>query len=306
MSRDGAVNRGRAGRGRTIVAGFCAAGFTIALVALVTAQLALMSILDTVRAERAADQIAHSRFTADLIEQTVIRAVAPIVGTEVARQVATTTSADPRVLAVVETSLVDAHRQVVDPDAPTEIVDGNLAVGTAIAQSVLDTAARNGIDLAALELSNGVDGFDPSALAGFAEQAGLPEVVPDDLPSLGLRQVAETTRIIALVAMFVFAALAVSIHPRPGRSLRGVGVQVAFVCASWLVALLVAGWLIGLVSDTLFGEMVDAVWADAVPSMLLLVGAGSVIGLALVFGGLALDGYHAQRHPNPPSPNTTR
>jgi len=52
--------------------------------------------------------------------------------------------------------------------------------------------------------------------------------------------------------------------------------------------------------------MVDAVWADAVPSMLLLVGAGSVIGLALVFGGLALDGYHSQHHPNPPPPNATR
>ena len=295
------ANRQGESRARLIVAGFCAAGFAIALVALVTAQLALMSILDPTRAERAADQIAHSRFTADLIEQTVIRAVAPIAGPAVAQQVATATSADPRVLVVVETSLVNAHRQVVDPDAPPEVIDANLAVGTAIAQSVLDTAERNGIDLAALGLAEGADpaGIEPSALA---QQAGLPKIVPDDLPSLGLRHVAETTRIIALVAMFVFAALAVVIHPRPGRSLRGVGVQTAVVCGAWLVAMLVAGWLIGLVADTLFGEMIDAVWSDAVPSM-LLVGAGAVIGLALVLGGIALDGYDSQRrtrHRPPP------
>lgn len=296
------MTRNADGRGRTILAGLCAAGFAIALVALVTAQLALMSVLDATRAERAADQIAHSRFTADLIEQTVVRAVAPITGADIARQVASATSTDPRVLIVVETSLVNAHRQVVDPDAPAEVIDGNLAVGTAIAQSIADTAAQNGIDLAALDLPAGAADLDPSALAGFAEQAGLPEVVPDDLPTLGLRQVAETTRVIALLAMFVFAALAVVIHPRPGRSLRGVGVQVAVVCVGWLVAMLVAGWVIGLVSDTLFGEMVDAVWSDAVPSMLLLVGAGAVIGLALVLGGLALDGYDAQRRPRSPSP----
>ena len=282
-----------------IVAGLCAAGFAVALVALVTAQLALMSILDSTRAERAATQIAQARFTTDLIERTVIRAVEPIAGPDIAQQLAVATSADPRVLSVVETSLMNAHRQVVDPDAPAEFVDGNLAVGTAIAQSVIDTAARNGLDLTALGLAAGAD---PSALA---RDAGLPEVLPEDLPALGLRQVAETTRIIALAAMIVFAVLAVVIHPRPGRSLRGVGVQVAVVCGAWLAAMLVAGWLIGLVSNTLFGEMVDAVWSDAVPTMLLLVGAGVVIGLALVLGGIALGGYDAQRRAhrrgNPPT-----
>ncbi len=34
------------------------------------------------------------------------------------------------------------------------------------------------------------------------------------------------------------------------------------------------GWIIGLVANTLFGEMLQTVWNDAIPSMLLLVGAG--------------------------------
>jgi hypothetical protein len=46
----------------------------------------------------------------------------------------------------------------------------------------------------------------------------------------------------------------------------------------------------------LFGEMLDTVWSDAVPSMLLLVGAGVVIGVGLVVAGIALDGFgRAQR-----------
>jgi len=292
MSAD--VHRRGESNGRVIVAGLCAAGFAVALVALVTAQLALMSILDSTRAEQAAHQIANARFTTDLIEQTVIRAVAPVAGPEIAEQLAVATAADPRVRAVVETSLMNAHRQVVDPDAPADVVDGNLAVGTAIAQSVVDTAARNGFDLAALGLADGTGaaGVDPAALA---RDAGLPDVLPEDLPALGLRQVAETTRTVALAAMLVFAVLAVVVHPRPGRSLRGVGVRVAVVCGAWLAAMLVGSWLIGLFADTLFGEMIDAVWSDAVPTMLLLVGAGVVIGLALVLGGIALGGYDAQR-----------
>ncbi|MGB0114158.1 MAG: hypothetical protein WBP59_13120 [Ilumatobacteraceae bacterium] len=293
------MNSDGGSRARVVLAGFCAAGFAIALVALVTAQLALMSVLDATRAERAAEQIAESRFTADLIEQTVVRAVAPIAGAEIAGEVAVTTSSDPRVIAVVRTSLVNAHRQIVDPGAPADVIDGNLAVGSAIAQSVIDTADRSGLDLTSLglgDLGTDIAALDPTAIA---RQAGLPDVVPTDLPRLGLRQVAETTRVVALIALLVLGVLAVLVHPRPGRSLRGVGVRTAIVCGAWLVAMLVAGWLIGLVSATLFGEMLDAVWSDAVPSMLLVTAAGAVIGLGIVFGGMALDGYRAQRHPPP-------
>lgn len=277
----------RGPRGRLVVAGFCAAGFAIALVALVSSQLALMSILDSSRAERAAEQIAESRFTADLIERTVVRAVAPVAGDDIARLAAVTASSDPNVLRVVEVSLVNAHRQIVEPDAPGEVVDGNEAVGTAIVTSILETAAANGIDLAALG-----SGLDPTAIA---RDAGLPEVVPTDLPRLGLLQIAETTRIIALVAMVVCALLALLVHPRSGRSLRGLGLQLAIITGVWLLALMVAGWVIDLISNTLFGEMIDAVWSDSVPAMLLLVGAGVVIGIALVLGGLALDGYERDR-----------
>lgn len=273
----------RGSRGRRIVAGCCAAGVTIALVALVTAQLALMSILDSSRAERAAEQIARSRFTADIIEQTVIRAVAPVAGADIAEHAATAASTDPDVLRVVEAALVDAHRQIVDPDAPADVLDGNAAVGTAIATSIRDTAAANGIDLA---------GFDPTAIDRNAE---LPEVVPTDLPRLGLRQAAQTVRAIALIAMILAALLAFFIHPRPGRSLRGLGVQTAIITGIWFIAMVVTGWVIDRFANTLFGEMIDVVWSDSVPAMLLLVGAGVVIGIALALGGMALDGYDRDR-----------
>ncbi len=280
-------------RGRLVVAGFCAAAFALSLVALVTAQLALMSVLDAARAERAADQIARSRFAAELIEGTVTRAVAPTVGADVARQAADAASSDQRVVDVVAQVLVAAHRQVVEPDAPSAIEDGNLLVGSAIVSSVLDEAAAAGIDPAALGLgalpADASTALDPTAIARGME---LPDVVPGDLPRLGLLRVAETTRTIALIGLVVFAAGAVLIHPRPGRSLRDVGITVAIVTGVWLGVLLVAGWVIDLVSNTLFGEMLDTVWSDAVPSMLLLVIAGVVIGAGLVLGGLALDGYH--------------
>jgi hypothetical protein len=57
----------------------------------------------------------------------------------------------------------------------------------------------------------------------------------------------------------------------------------------------VTGWIIGLVSDTLFGEMLQTVWNDAVTSMLLLVGAGVVIGAGVVFAGIAFDGWARER-----------
>ncbi|MGA9275347.1 hypothetical protein, partial [Ilumatobacter sp.] len=276
----------RGSSGRLVLAGLAAAGFALALVALVSSQLALMSILDADRAEHAAEQIAHSRFTADIIDQTVVRAVAPVAGDAIAQQAATIASQDPNVVSVVEASLLNAHRQIVDPDAPVEVVDGNVAVGSAIVTSIADTAAANGIDLAALGLG-GVTADGALDTAAIATEAGLPDIVPDDLPRLGLRDVAETTRWISLVALCSFAMLAVLVHPRPGRSLRGIGTKIAVVTGVWLITLLVAGWIIGLIANTLFGEMIDAVWSDAVPSMMLLVIAGVVIGIALVLAGIA-------------------
>jgi hypothetical protein len=283
---------GRDASAQVAFAGFCAAVFTIALAALVSSQLALMSVLDPARAQRAADQIATSRFTADVIGQTVERAVTPIAGADVAARLAAVTSTDPRVTGVVSSSLIGAHRQIVDRDAPSA-PDGNVAVRTAIAQSVFDTATAAGLDPAAA-------GIDPSnldalQLEAVAEQAGLPAVVPSDVPRLGLRQVAETTRVIAGLALVVFGLVAVLAHPRSGRGLRRLGIATVAVCGAWLVGLLVTGWIIDLVENTLFGEMLQTVWNDAVPSMLLLVGAGVVIGAGVVFAGIAFDGWTRER-----------
>ena len=274
------------------IAGSCAALFTIALAALVSSQLSLMSVLDPIRAEVAADQIATARFTADVIDQTVERAVAPIAGPEIASQLATATSTDPNVTDVISSSLMTAHRTVVDPDAGSA-PDGNVAVRTAIAQSVLDTATASGLDPAAVGID--VTALDAPDFEVAAEQAGLPAVVPRSVPTLALEQVAETTRIIAAIALFVFGFVAVIVHPRPGRGLRRLGIAALVVCGAWLAGLLVTGWIIGLVANTLFGEMLQTVWNDAVPSMLLLVGAGTVIGAGVVFAGIAADGWAQER-----------
>ena len=132
-------------------------------------------------------------------------------------------------------------------------------------------------------------------LADAASRASVPSVVPSDVPNLGLRRVGENTRIVALLAMVVLGFIAVFAHPRPGRSLRGLGWAVALVCGAWLVGLLIVGWVIGFTSQTLFGEMIDAVWSDAVPSMLLLVSAGAIIGVGLWIAGTAFDGFDSER-----------
>jgi hypothetical protein len=283
---------GRTSRAQLALSGFCVAMFTIALGALVSSQLSLMSVLDPARAQRAADQIATSRFTANVIEQTVERAVTPVAGNDIAARLAAVTSTDPQVTGVVSSSLIGAHRQIVDPDAPSA-PDGNVAVRRAIAQSVLDSATAAGFD----PVAAGIDPNDLDALQldAAAEQAGLPSVVPNNVPQLGLRQVADTTRVIAAVVLLVFGVVAVLAHPRSGRGLRRLGVATVVVCGAWLVGLLVTGWIIDLVANTLFGEMLQTVWNDAVPSMLLLVGAGVVIGAGVVFAGIAFDGWARER-----------
>jgi hypothetical protein len=265
---------------------------------LVTAQLALMSVLDDARARRAAEQIADSRFTAQVIDQTVREAVEPVAGPAIATQLAATSSADPRVRSVVESALVTSHRQLVDPDAPELApAEANSVVDRAIVLSVVDAATQAGFDLAAAGLP-----ADPTAitiggvpLADVVSAAGVRTVVPEEVPRLGLRSVAETARIVALLAASAFGLLAVFAHPRPGRGLRGLGAAVAGVCAIGLVGLLVGGWVIGLTTDTLFGEMIDAVWSEAVPSMLVLTGAGLLIGIGAWLAGTAVDGFGRSR-----------
>jgi len=278
----------RGGSAQLVITSFCVAVFAIALGALVSSQLALMSVLDPVRAERAAEQIATSRFTADVIEQTVQRAVSPIAGDAIAAELASATSTDPEVTGVIRSSLMFAHLAIVDADV-TSARDGNRAVRTAIAESMIDTAATNGFDPALIGLD--VDDLDSLQLDTVAERAGLPSVVPTSVPSLGLERVAETTRVIAAIALVVFGFVAVLAHPRSGRGLRRLGVTAMIICGVWLVGMLVTGWVIGLFANTPFGEMLQTVWNDAVPSMLLLVGAGVVIGAGVALAGIAFDGW---------------
>jgi hypothetical protein len=287
-------------RGALAIAGLAVAGFAFALAALVSAQLAIMSVLDATRAERAATQIAESRFTSDVVEQTVRRAVEPVAGETVADELATAASTDPRVTAAVSDALLAAHGAMVDPDLQSPS-DSNTVVDQAIVGSVIDGAERAGIDLGATGLGDvtlGDVSLGGRRLDAIAEQAGLPSVVPSDVPDLGLRRVAETTRIVALIAVLAFGLLAVFAHPRPGRSLRRLGWSALVVCGAWLVGLLVAGWVIGRTTNTLFGEMIDTVWSDAVPSMLLLVGAGMLIGAGVWVAGTVVDS--ATRHPSVP------
>ncbi len=297
IGHDGAMTDGRGSTTQRTIAGFCLALCAIALGALISSQLALMSVLDEARAEQAAEQIATSRFTADVIEQTVERAVAPIAGAEIASQLATATSTDPAVTSAVSSSLMGAHRLIVDPDIGS-VPDGNVAVRSAIARSVFDTATAAGLDPAAAGIDlTGLEqtGLDQLGLDTAVEAVGLPSVVPTDVPQLGLLRVAETTRIIAALALFVFGFAAVVVHPRPGRGLRRIGIAAMIVSGAWLAGLLVTGWAIGLAADTLFGEMLQTVWNDAVPSMLLLVGAGVVLGAGVAFAGIAADGWARER-----------
>ena len=275
-----------------VVSGLAVSAFAIAVTALVSSQLMLMSVLDAERADRAADQIASSRFVDDVVGQTVGRAVTPFAGAEIADQLAVAAAGDPRVEQTVRAALVDAHRQIVDPNAGPA-PDGNARVNAAIVESVADAAAAAGVDLQAVGLAGSA--LDELDLGAVAERAGLPSVVPDDVPALGLERVAETTRIIALLAAFVMGFVAVIAHPRPGRGLARIGAVITVVSGAWLAGLLAGGWLIGLVAETLFGEMLDDVWREAVPSMLLLTLGAAVIGVGLWFGGMALDGFARSR-----------
>jgi hypothetical protein len=131
-----------------VVSGLAVSAFAIAIAALVSSQLMLMSVLDTERAGRAADQIATSRFVDDVVVQTVARAITPFAGPEIAGQLAVAASSDPRVEQTVRAALVDAHGQIVDPNAPAA-PDGNALVNEAIVESVADAATAAGVDLQA-------------------------------------------------------------------------------------------------------------------------------------------------------------
>ena len=266
----------RASRTRRRLAGLASSVFIAAFTALLAAQLSLMSLLDTDRAEEAAQDVASSAFVAGLIDDAVRNAVTPIAGPDVAADVAGAASTDPRVRDVVRSSLVSAHRQVVDPSAPrgTTSADVNLVVG----QVLDDVGQRTGVDL-----------------GGLAPQLQVPAARPERTPDVGLRSVAAATRLIGAVVAVLATLTTVVVHPRPARGLSGLGARAVFVCGGWAVAILVVGWSIDRVAETMFGELLDTLWSSAAPAMLGVVVAGVLLGAGTWLGGRALDGLLVER-----------
>jgi hypothetical protein len=248
------------------------AGFT----AMVAAQLSLMSLLDTDRAETAASDVASSAFVARLVDDAVRSAVTPIAGPDIARQVGISAANDPRVHDVVRSTLVSAHRQVVDPTAPRGPAAGT--VNAAVADVLDDLGRQAGVDL-----------------GGLGQQLDVPDVRPERIPDIGLRNVAAATRVIGALVAMLAAIATLTVHPRPARALAGLGARAAFACGGWLVGLLVVGWAIGLVADTIFGELLDTLWSSAVPAMLGVVGAGVLLGVGTWLAGRAIDGLLRDR-----------
>jgi hypothetical protein len=213
---------------------------------------------------------------AGLIDDAVRNAVTPIVGPVLADDVARSASTDPRVRDVVRRSLVSAHRQVVDPTAPRGTSSNEVEL--VVAQVLDDVGQRTGVDL-----------------GGLAPQLQLPEARPARTPDVGLRSVATTTRLLGAVVAVVAGFAAVAVHPRPARGLSGLGARVVFVCGGWVVVLLVIGWSIDRVAETLFGELLDALWSSAAPAMLGMVAAGVLLGAGTWLGGRAIDGLASAR-----------
>lgn len=246
--------------------------FVAALAAVIGAQLALMSVLDDARAEDAARSVAESEFAADRVDDAVREAVAPAVGDELAAEIAQQASTDPRVAEVLRLGLLDAHRSVVDPDAPP-------ATGSDEVRAVLDQLIGEAEAQTGLELDD------------VRRELTVPSIDPRFAPDAGARPLVERVR--AMVALLALAAalLAVVVHPRPGKSLSRIGIGTAIVCGVWALVLLAVGWSTGSLTGTLFGRLLRSMWTASSAPMLLMVGAGAVMGTALWFGGIALDGF---------------
>lgn len=260
--------------------------FAAAFAALLSAQLALMSVLDTERATAVATEVAGSALVTGLVDDAVRNAVAPLAGPEIAADVAAVAAGDPRVRGVVADSLVAAHRQVVDPSAPAGTTSSE--VDAVVASVVDDLSTLTGIDL-----------------SPAAADVRVPDARPERLPEVGLRSVASLTRAIAAVVALLAAVLCIAVHPRPMLGVSVIGARVAWVCGIWVVGLLAIGWLIGRVATTLFGELLDAIWSSAAPSLLGLVAGGMLLGVGTWLGGRSVDGLLGQRRPPPPPRPTT-
>jgi hypothetical protein len=258
--------------GRTVGAALARAVFVVALGVAIGAQLAIMSVLDSERADDAARAVSESEFAVELVDDAVRRAVSPTAGDELGAQIAQQASTDPRVAEVLRLGLIDAHRSIVEPDAVAST--GSAEVQTVLDDLLTEAEARTGIDLDAVR-----------------SDVGAPAIDPRFVPDAGARPLTQGVRTLAAMVALIAALLAVAVHPRPGRAIAGLGIGSAIVCGIWAVVLLVLGWLIGTFTGTLFGRLLDAIWRASSSAMLLVVGAGAVLGIALWFGGVAVDGF---------------
>lgn len=257
--------------------------FAAAFATLLSAQLSIMSVLDTERAAAVADEVAGSAFVTGLVDDAVRNAVTPLTGPEIAADVAAAASADRRVRSVVADSMVAAHRQVVDPSAPAGTTSTD--VDAVVASVVEDFSARVGVDLSPV-----------------ASQVRVPDARPERVPAVGLLSVASLTRAIASVVALLAAVVCIAVHPRPLLGGSVIGARVAWVCGIWLVGLLAVGWVIGMVSTTLFGELLDAIWSSAAPALLGVVAGGLLLGIGTWLGARSVDGLLGAGRGAPPPP----
>lgn len=260
---------------RRIAAGAVAvttAAFTMVLVA----QLALMSILDTARADRAATDVAASRFTTDLIDRTVRTAVGGFVDPTITDRLAAAATSDPDVRAVVRSSLITSHRQLVDPDDPIAAAadrGADARVDAVIADVLERVGTESGVDLSTL-----------------APRLATSEVAPAELPAVGLGPIATRTRRWAGLVALVAATTALAIAPSRGRTTASIGRNVTVIAGVWTIALFGVGRLLDLLGTTLLGEVLVAVWSNAVPAMAALTIAVTVLGVGTWFAGIAWRG----------------
>jgi hypothetical protein len=256
---------------RRRLAGIAAVLFTLAFAGTMVAQLSLMSVLNTGRASRAAETVASSQLVGNTIQRAVREAVTPVAGQQVADQLAAAAAADARVRTAVRVAVIEAHRSIVDPDAAP---DGSVErANAAVAASITEAGELAGVDV-----------------SGPAAQLQVPQLDAGTVPAIGLRSLAETTRLVGAIAAIVGAAVCVTVHPRRGRAVSTLGWCAGGVCVAWAAALWLTTWTIDRVDDTVVGELLDELWQLAVPSMLGLLAAGALIGASTWLGGRALDG----------------
>jgi hypothetical protein len=246
--------------------------FTIAFTALLGAQMALVSVLDPVRADAAAQQVADSQVAAVLVERAVRSSLDPTLDPTVVDAVVTAALGDRLIREVVRVALNDAHRQLIDAPVATA-GDGNQQVAAAIDETILRIGAENGIDL-----------------SGVLASAPSPSVVPVRIPEINLQRVAEEIRVLAGAAATLAALLVIAIHPRRALGISSLGARAGVVTAIWLVGVTSAGWLLGRFGGSLLGDVLVRMWSASMGGVMTVLAAIGVLCFGVWLGGRAIDG----------------